>query len=91
MPDAKICKRDPVIATNPVRTAASRPMRIRLTCRDAARLVLAGEDRALSAGERVRLRLHLLACRMCPRFVRQVHFMRQALGRWQAYTENEAD
>ena len=66
-------------------------MRIRLTCRDAARLLLAGEDRALSARERLRLRLHLLACRMCPRFARQVRFMRQALGRWQAYTEREPD
>jgi hypothetical protein len=57
-------------------------VKIRLTCRDAARLVLAGEDRALTAGERVRLRLHLLVCRLCPRFVRQVAFMRQALERW---------
>ena len=66
-------------------------MRIRLTCRDATRLVLAGEDRRLTAGERVRLRLHLLVCRLCPRFVRQVDFMRRALGQWKHYAERDPE
>jgi hypothetical protein len=66
-------------------------VKIRLTCRDATRLVLAGEDRRLTVGERARLRLHLLACRLCPRFVRQVAFMRQALGRWKNPADDGAE
>jgi hypothetical protein len=61
---------------------------IRLTCRDATRLVLEGEDRRLGAAERLRLRLHLLVCRHCPRFVRQVELMRGAMGRWRTYAED---
>jgi hypothetical protein len=61
-----------------------------LTCREATRLVLAGEDRELLLLERLRLRLHLMICKACPEFQRQVDFMRSAMGQWRRYTE-EAD
>jgi hypothetical protein len=61
-----------------------------LTCREATRLVLEGEDRRLAWGERLALRIHLLMCRACPRFVRQVQFMRSAMGRWKQYAEDDA-
>lgn len=60
-------------------------MKLRRTCREITHLVLEGEDRALSSGERLVLRMHLLACKACPRFVRQVKFMRTALGHWRGY------
>ena len=64
-------------------------MKLNLTCREVARLVLEGEDRALSAGERLRVRLHMLICAACPRFARQVRLMRRAMGRWKGYAEGD--
>ena len=51
---------------------------LRRTCREVTRLVLEGQDRRLSATERVALRLHWLACDGCSRFRRQVEVMRGA-------------
>jgi hypothetical protein len=62
-----------------------------LTCREATRLVLAGEDRRLLLHERVRLRVHMLICKACPNFQRQVDFMRSAMGQWRRYAEGEDD
>jgi hypothetical protein len=58
-----------------------------LTCREATRLVLAGEDRELLMLERLRLRVHMLICKACPNFQRQVDFMRSAMGQWRRYSE----
>ncbi len=66
-------------------------MKTLLTCQEATRLVLQSEDRALRTSERLRLRLHMVICKACPRFVQQVQLMRQAMGRWQAYGESTAD
>lgn len=56
-----------------------------INCREATRLVLQGEDRALTPRERLVLRFHLLICKACPRFVRQVRLMRRATDQWRAY------
>lgn len=56
-------------------------------CREVTALVLAGEDRPLGVAERAAIRLHMLICRTCPRFERQVALMRQALPRWRAYRD----
>jgi hypothetical protein len=61
-------------------------MILRRTCKQVAALLVAREDRELPALERVALRLHLAACRACPRFERQMLVMRQAMGRWRHYT-----
>jgi hypothetical protein len=53
-------------------------------CKDVTKLVLEGEDRKLSAAERLGIRLHLAICSTCPTFVRQVRLMRSALERWKA-------
>lgn len=52
------------------------------SCRDVTRLVLEGEDRQLNLGERLAVRVHMLACAACPRFERQVRLMREATRRW---------
>lgn len=64
-------------------------MKLRRSCRDVTRLVLEGEDRQLALGERISVRLHMLACAACPRFERQVAFMRKACARWRAYGESD--
>lgn len=55
---------------------------LRRTCKEAAGLLVAREDRALPLTERLALRLHLAACDACPRFEHQLRVMRQAFGRW---------
>ena len=61
-------------------------MKIRRTCREVTQLVLQGEDRRLSLGERMVVRLHMLVCAACPRFEQQVRLMREASARWRAYS-----
>ena len=62
-------------------------MKARLNCREATALVLAGEDRRLSFGERAGVRLHMLVCTACSRFERQGGLMRRALRRWKSGAE----
>lgn len=52
------------------------------TCKQAAALVIAREDRALSLSDNIALRLHLLVCKACPNFENQVLTLRAAMGRW---------
>lgn len=63
-------------------------MKLNIDCREATRLVLEGQDRNLSLGDRVRLRAHLVVCRACPVFVRQARLMREAMGRWKRYSDD---
>ncbi len=60
----------------------------KITCREATRIVLEGEGRALPLTERLTLRLHQLTCSNCRRFARQVQLMRQASARWRQYSED---
>ncbi|MFN5049817.1 zf-HC2 domain-containing protein [Roseateles sp.] len=60
---------------------------LKKSCREAAALVLQAEDRPLSWHERLALRLHMLACRACPRFAQQVQLMRRASERWRRYSD----
>lgn len=62
-------------------------MKPMLNCREVTALVLAGEDRRLSWGERVGVRLHMVVCKACPRFTGQVTLMRRALNRWKTDAE----
>jgi hypothetical protein len=48
--------------------------------------MVAREDRALSLADRIALRLHLLACKACPRFERQMLNMKNNLKQWRNYT-----
>jgi len=52
---------------------------MRLTCREASRLVSQGLDRKLGFGERLALRLHLTICDACTNFKKQVDFLRRAV------------
>jgi hypothetical protein len=60
-----------------------------LTCQEAAALMIAREDRALPLKERTTLRLHLLICKACPRFERQLLTMRNAMKQWRGYVDRE--
>ena len=52
---------------------------IRLTCKQASRLLSESLDRPLGLGERLSLRLHLAVCNACTNVRRQLAFLRRAL------------
>jgi hypothetical protein len=62
-----------------------RTIPLRRTCREAAALLVAREDRALSLPDHVALKLHLMACDACPRFENQLLTMRAAMKQWRHY------
>lgn len=62
---------------------------LKLTCKEAAALMLAREDHALSLANRAALRLHLAICKACPHFENQLLTMRHAMKRWRGYTEGK--
>jgi hypothetical protein len=65
-------------------------MLLRRTCQEVAALLVAREDRALGAADRVAMRLHMLACQACPRFERQILTMRNAMKQWRAYSNDDS-
>jgi hypothetical protein len=62
---------------------------LRRTCKQAAALLIAREDRQLPLLDRLALRLHLAACKACPRFESQLLTMRSALHHWRNYQEGD--
>jgi hypothetical protein len=63
----------------------------RKSCKQVAALLVAREDRPLGMGERLALRLHLLACAACPSFERQILTMRNSMQQWRNYTDVESN
>jgi hypothetical protein len=61
---------------------------LRRTCKEAAALMSQRLDRELPFADRLALRLHLIACKACPTFDRQVRLMDEAMGRWRAYADS---
>ncbi|POZ63401.1 zf-HC2 domain-containing protein [Chromobacterium alticapitis] len=54
---------------------------MRLSCREASRLISAGMDRPLSAAEHLKLRMHLLLCGNCRQFSQQLALLRNGARR----------
>ena len=57
-------------------------MILRRTCKEAAALMVAAQDRRLSVADRAALRLHLAVCGACPKFRQQLAVMRRAMAQW---------
>ena len=57
-------------------------MRIRISCKDASRLISQMQDGDIPFRQRARIRLHLLLCDACTRFEKQVRFLRAALRQY---------
>jgi len=51
-----------------------------LSCNQAARLISESLDRRLTAGERLRLKLHLAMCKLCLSYSRALHRVRDILA-----------
>ena len=54
---------------------------LRLTCKQAHRVIAESMDRDLNLIEDVRVRLHVRRCVCCAEFVRQMDLMRSAMRR----------
>ena len=59
------------------------------TCKQAAALLIAMEDRAIDVDEDAALRLHILACKACANFEQQMLTMRNALKQWRNYADGD--
>ncbi len=59
-----------------------------LSCRDVTRLLSESMDHSLPLGKRIGVRLHLLVCRFCARYKRQLLLIREA-ARHLAATEDK--
>jgi len=64
---------------------------LRVTCKQAASLLIAREDREIALSEKVALRLHIYACKACPNFEQQILIMRKGLKLWRNYSVNGKD
>jgi hypothetical protein len=64
-------------------------MILRRTCQQMCALLIAREDRKLAAPDRIAMALHLLACKSCPGFERQLLTMRNSLQRWRGYVSGD--
>ena len=62
---------------------------LRRTCKQAAALVIAREDRTLNLLDAIALRLHMMACNACPQFENQVLTMRAAMAQWRNYSADD--
>jgi len=60
-----------------------------ITCEDAARLLSESLDGKLSFRKRIALRMHLLMCKLCPRFWRQLLLLKDAAHRYGEEKERE--
>lgn len=52
-----------------------------LSCKDVTRLISESMDTSLPIGKRIGMRLHLLMCKFCSRYERQLLLIREALKR----------
>ena len=65
-------------------------MRLRLSCKEASRLISQEMDRHLTFSERFALRVHLFACDACTRLIGHVQFLRRALRSYPGPDDQQA-
>ncbi len=59
-----------------------------LTCREATTLISQSIDDRLPVGRRVALRLHLIMCKLCSRYKRQLVFLGSAIRKYAGKIED---
>jgi hypothetical protein len=57
------------------------PKAMKISCKEASRLISQSMDERLSFPQRVKLRVHLLICDACYNFNRNMRLLRQAVAR----------
>jgi hypothetical protein len=64
---------------------------MKLSCKEASRLISLGLDHKLTFGQRTALRLHLTLCDACTRVKTQFDFLRRAVASYSGTTEDGED
>ena len=64
---------------------------MKITCKEASRLISAGLDNRLSLAERASLRLHLAVCDACNKLKAQFEFLRRALSSYATQAEGREE
>ncbi len=59
-----------------------------LTCKEVSQLASKAQDEPLTLKERLQLRIHLLICSLCARYVKQLHFLKKAIQRLDEHQNN---
>jgi hypothetical protein len=62
-----------------------------LSCKDVTRLISESMDHSLPFGKRAGVRFHLLICRFCARYERQLHLIRETMRRLVATEEKPGE
>ncbi len=62
-----------------------------LSCKDVTRLISESMDHSLPLGKRVGVRLHLLICKFCARYERQLLLIRETVRRLVATEERPGE
>ena len=62
-----------------------------LSCKDVTRLLSESMDHSLPLGKRIGVRLHLLMCRFCARYERQLLLIRETVRRIVASEEKPGE
>lgn len=60
-----------------------------LTCKQTSDLISQGLDQHLPFSQRLGVRIHLLMCRTCTQYEKQLRFIRQATGKLSQDAEGE--
>ena len=55
-----------------------------ISCKEASRLISQMQDSDLPFGQRLRVRVHLLFCKACTQFERQIRFLRRVMGKYRS-------
>lgn len=50
-----------------------------LTCKEVTELASKAQDMKLTFGQRMQLKMHLMMCKLCSRYVKQLAFLRTAV------------
>ena len=58
-------------------------MKVRLNCKEMARLISDGQDTTLPLVERAKMQLHFAACRPCRNVDEQVGLLRRTVRQWE--------
>ncbi|MHC4942025.1 MAG: zf-HC2 domain-containing protein [Planctomycetota bacterium] len=61
-----------------------------LNCKEVSKLASQSLDRQLSFRERMGVKIHLMMCRACSRFLKQIRFLRVASRLLEKHFEEEA-
>jgi hypothetical protein len=64
---------------------------MRITCKEASRLISLGLDSKLTLGQRTALRLHLTLCDACTKVKAQFEFLRKALSTYSGSEQEKGE